>query len=539
MTRKSTKRPLAIAASAAVALALAGCGGGGGGEATDNGDGESREGGTLVYAITADPGILNPVVTTTSPAQRVGCLTYEGLTQVTPDLETQPLLAESWDISEDGRMYTFHLRKGVKWHDGEPFTSADVVWSLENASKELGVQSSGPLKRYDAKFEAIDESTVTITLNAPYSALLTLLDCQSNSGILPKHLYENTDILDNPHNTGDVVGTGPFVIEEWTPGSQVTLVKNEDYWQDNGEPYLDKVVMPIITDAQAAIQALQAGEIDAVGNETASAVNVPQIVDASGGALYQYQDGFVPQIDSLQFNTTSGVLADPKVRQAIATAIDVQSIIDLAYFGLGSASKSAIASPTYADPAVDYTKDYAYDPEKAEQMLRDAGVAEGTRLRLIYGPYRAGSEAAVQVIRENLAGVGIEVELMPMEHAVLADTVYVKNDYDMFYFMFSQRAHPAVGVSVRYTCGSITHTPFTNGSLICDESLDAAFAQGESGATEEEQKAGYAKVQEILNRLLPVYNIRDAYLPGIAATKVHGLDEWPDSFRLDKVWIEG
>jgi peptide/nickel transport system substrate-binding protein len=315
-------------------------------------------------------------------------------------------------------------------------------------------------------------------------------------------------------------------------------VKNEDYWQDNGEPYLDTLVMPIITDAQAAIQALQAGEIDAVGNETASAVNVPEIVESSGGALYQYQDGFVPQVDSLQFNTEEGVLADPEVRKAIATAIDTDAIIDLAYFGLGSASKSGIASPVYADPAVDYTVDYAYDPDKAEEMLREAGVEEGTKLRLIYGPYRAGSEAAVQVIRENLADVGIEVELMPMEHAVLADTVYVQNDYDLFYFMFSQRAHPAVGVSVRYTCESITHTPFTNGSLICDPALDAAFAQGESGATPEEQEAGYSEAQVILNEQLPVYNIRDAYLPGIAASNVQGFDEWPDSFRMDKIWIE-
>jgi ABC-type transport system substrate-binding protein len=134
--------------------------------------------------------------------------------------------------------------------------------------------------------------------------------------------------------------------------------------------------------------------------------------------------------------------------------------------------------------------------------------------------------------------VGIEVELMPMEHAVLADTVYVQNDYDLFYFMFSQRAHPAVGVSVRYTCESITHTPFTNGSLICDPALDAAFAQGESGATPEEQEAGYSEAQVILNEQLPVYNIRDAYLPGIAASNVQGFDEWPDSFRMDKIWIE-
>lgn len=538
MLSTRTKKTLGTAAVVATALILASCGsdspppGGGGG------GGQPQYGGTFIFPITSDPATLNPILTTQSTATRVACLTHEGLTRMDAKLEPQPALAESWDVSDDNMTYTFHLRENATWHDGEPFTSADVVWSLENAIMPLGVQSGPALTRYIDSVAAVDEHTVTIALNRPYGPLLGMLGCKSNGAILPKHLYEGTDVASNPHNTSDSVGTGPFKLEEWAAGSHLRLVKNENYWNP-GRPYLDGVVFQVIADAQAAIQSLQTGDLDAIGNENSSSTNVAQLVEGSNGDLYQFLEGRVPQADTVMFNTRDGALADPAVRKAIATAIDVDSIIERAYFGLGSPSQSAIAAPEFHNPAVDYSTLYAYDPAKAKQMLAHAGYPDGLTLRLAYTPVRAGSESATQIIRENLGAIGVTVELTPMEHSVFADAVFARNDFDMMYFLLSQQVHPDIGVARFYTCSAITGQPFTNGSGFCDPALDELFVTGATGPSPDARQAAYFEAQVVIADALNQVNLRDAAFPGVAWKHVHNLDLGSDApYFWDEIWLE-
>src|SRR5215472_17491191 len=201
-----------------------------------------RFGGTLVIATNSDPGTLNGGITTSSPVHTVADSIYNGLVRLDAQLNPAPDLAESWTISPDGRIYTFHLAHGVVWHDGQPFTSADVKFTYEQVLLKYHARTRGGLEGVLQSVDAPAPDTVVFRFKRPFGALLQRADV-TEAPILPKHLYDGADILQSPHNAAPV-GTGPFKFKEWTRGAQIVLVKNENYFK-KALPVLDQVVFRV------------------------------------------------------------------------------------------------------------------------------------------------------------------------------------------------------------------------------------------------------------------------------------------------------
>ena len=217
---------------------------------------EGKHGGTLNVVIQPEPPILVSLTHTAGPTTRVSGKVTEGLVTFDLDFNPRPQLATSWQKSEDGLSYRFELRRGVKWHDGRDFTSADVAHSIE-LLKQHHPRGRGTLASV-REVRTPDPHVAEIVLDKPAPYLLAALTA-SESPIVPRHIYEGTDPLANPNGRAPI-GTGPFVFKEWKQGSHIVLERNPNYW-DPGKPYLDRIVIRFIADANARAVALETGEI--------------------------------------------------------------------------------------------------------------------------------------------------------------------------------------------------------------------------------------------------------------------------------------
>lgn len=216
-----------------------------------------KRGGTLTVIAQPEPVILTAALSTSSPTGTFSTNVFDGLIEYDNDFHLKPGLAEKWDMSKGGETLTLNLRHGVKWHDGKLFTSADVKWTLENVWKKYHPRNQALFANAN-QVNAPDDYTVVIHFTKPSLAVLSSLN-SNGAQVLPKHLYEGTDILNNPYNNKSV-GTGPFMFKQWVKGYYSLLERNPDYW-DKGKPYLDKVVYRVIPDGGARTAALEKGDV--------------------------------------------------------------------------------------------------------------------------------------------------------------------------------------------------------------------------------------------------------------------------------------
>ena len=214
-------------------------------------------GGTLVAAISQDPGQLNPAITTSGAVHSASELMYNGLVEIDENGKLIPELAESWTVKSGD--YTFKLRKGVTWHDGHAFTAADVKYTFEDPLPKYHARARASLLDAVNRIETPDPQTVIFRFFKPYSAFLQQLNV-TEAPILPAHLYSGTDAIRNPYNLKPV-GTGPFEFDSYKPGAELRLKANKNYFK-KGLPYLDGVVLRVIPDAGNQLIALEAGEVD-------------------------------------------------------------------------------------------------------------------------------------------------------------------------------------------------------------------------------------------------------------------------------------
>ncbi|HXZ07795.1 MAG TPA: ABC transporter substrate-binding protein, partial [Paraburkholderia sp.] len=213
-----------------------------------------NHGGTLTWLVAPEPASIVPLTTTAGGNAEIGPKVVEGLLTYDKDLNPEPLLATAWSVSPDGLQYRFSLRHGVKWHDGKPFTSADVAFSILTLKQVHPRGRSTFANVTDVKTP--DPYTAIVELSKPAPFLLTALS-GSESPIIPKHLYEGTDIAANPYNSAPV-GTGPFVFKSFEHGSHILLERNPDYW-DKPKPYVDKIIVRFLPDGAARAAALESG----------------------------------------------------------------------------------------------------------------------------------------------------------------------------------------------------------------------------------------------------------------------------------------
>ncbi len=338
---------------------------------------------------------------------------FEGLTRYNPDGTISPGLAERWDISEDGLVYTFHLRAGVRFHDGTDLTAEDVKFSLDRARDETSTNAQKALFAGIADVTVVDPLTVRVTLSAPSGAFLTNM-AWGDAVIVAPGTAET--------NATTPVGTGPFRFARWVQGDRVELERNADYW--GAAPSLERVTFRFISDPTAAFAAMMAGDLDAFPVFPAP----ENLAQFEADPRFEVIVGSTEGETILAMNNGVPALADPRVRQAIAHAIDRQEIIDGAMFGYGTPIGTHFAphNPDY----VDLTGLSPHDPDKARALLAEAGHASGLTLSLKLPP-PAYARRGGEIIAAQLREVGIETEIENLEWAQWLEQVFRGKDFDL------------------------------------------------------------------------------------------------------------
>jgi peptide/nickel transport system substrate-binding protein len=463
------------------------------------------KGGILNVVLYPEPPMLVSALHTADPTQLVSPKIHDGLVTYDMDYNWKPSLAESWKISPDETEITFNLRKGVKWHDGKDFTSADVAFSI------MLMKQHHPRGR--ATFAAVtsvetpDPYVAVLKLKQPAPYMMRML-APWESPIVPKHIYENTDPLSNPNNIAPI-GTGPFKFVEWVKGSHIILERNPNYW-DKPKPYIDRIVWRIIPDHAARSIALESGEIDVgpINPVPLSDINrllaMPHLVgDTTDNKL-------TGKFHRLEFNLENQYLKHKKVRQAIAHAIDKKFILDNIWYGHGIVA----TGPVHSLLSPFYTPDvpgYDYNPEKANKLLDEAGFkrdAGGVRFKLThdYLPLGPTFERTADYLKQALKQVGIEVNIRGQDFATYIRRVYTQRDFDFTNNQMNNQPDPTVGIKRFYYSKDFQPgVPFSNGSGYSNPEMDRLL---EAAQTDTKNRVKlWQDMQRLVMTDLPDYSL--------------------------------
>ena len=318
--------------------------------------------------------------------------------RISDDGGFEPWLAESWEINEDGTVITLHLHEGVMFHNGREMTAEDVVWSVDHArDTEFGHHLSDRFTTCTGA-AAVDDYTVEVYYS---QTTHTALDGLARMYIFPQEAAESIETVP--------VGTGPFKLGEWVPGDRLVAVKFEDYWREN-EPYLDEIVVTPIPDPQARMVNLLAGGIDGLWAVPKSDIALLETVD--GLVVGQEPPGF--GFYSFIMNINEPPFDNQLVRQAMNYAIDREKINQLAFFGEGITTQIPYTEGSWAY-AADLANYYTHDPEKAKELLAEAGYPDGFEVQMVIRGASGPHLDQAQVYQQDLAAVGIDVEILPTE----------------------------------------------------------------------------------------------------------------------------
>jgi peptide/nickel transport system substrate-binding protein len=295
-------------------------------------------------------------------------------------LKPQPSLAKEWSVSSDGLTYTFKLHETVKWHDGEPFSAEDVVFSADKFLRETHPRLRVSLD-YVESITAPDANTVVFKLKQPFGPFLGIFEA-GTMPIVPKHIYEGTDYKTNPKNATPI-GTGPFKFKQWKKGAYIHLVKNGDYYLP-GKPDIDEIYWQVIPDAAARSAAFEAGQIDVLPGGSVENFDVPRLTKMDG--VCSTTDGweYFGPLAWFWFDTRKAPMDDKRFRQAVMYAMDREFAKTVVWNGFGNVATGPVSSSTRF-----YTGDvpkYSHDPEKAKALLKDMGY-DDKPVRLLPTPY--------------------------------------------------------------------------------------------------------------------------------------------------------
>jgi len=360
--------------------------------------------GTLIRALSTFPNSLDLPQCAERNASTTAWHMYDTLIWVDEEGIFQPALAEDWEVSEDGSEYTFHLRQGVTFHNGEPFNAEAVVFSWERA-KDAGFEYSN-LWQLATTVEKIDDYTVKIATDGPDALFLTTV--ADNWAIIPPQYFQEVGQQGFDEHP---MGTGPFMFVEWVKGDRIVMKANPDYWQE-GVPNIENLIFRPIPESATRVAAIQTGEVDIVtrlsSEEAKSLLGVPNVT------VIKYP---VERVYYIAFNNmTTGVgqpTEDALVRQAMNYAVDVDAIIDSLFDGF---AKPAIGFVSTGELGYDDAEPFGYDPDKARDLLAQAGYPDGFEMDMACP---AGAYTHFEEVCEAVAGylgdVGIKINLEIME----------------------------------------------------------------------------------------------------------------------------
>jgi peptide/nickel transport system substrate-binding protein len=458
-----------------------------------------RCGGTLVGAIGTDPPHLNVALGSITIVQIPGNPIFEGLIKVSPRLDKwEPELARTWNVSSDGTRFTFNLVRNAKWHDGVPFTSADVKFTFEQVLKPIREPS---IWGFIDAVDTPDPYTVIIRLKEPRAILAypSIFWQEYGAPILPKHLYEGTDFFKNEYNLKPV-GTGAFKFKEWSRGSHIILERNKDY-RDPKFPYLDRLVFKIVPDPSALVTAFETGDVDYAAIFAKDQVPLMRRVRNVEVKGYALSTGGIQRV---LFNHANPILSNVRVRRALTQAVDRKSVLEIAAQGIGTvvATPFASASPSlkwFSDPN---QKGLAHDVRRANALLDEAGYprkSDGTRFQLSLDVDRASSEdvAVGRLLVDMWKAVGVDLKLNLVDGATRNARIF-NWEYDMSLVYIVQGPDPDRN-RIFYHSGSLKKGSFGGlGMNYKNPEVDALLDRGARTVNRTERARIYYEIEKRL-----------------------------------------
>lgn len=470
----------------------------------------------LRISISGTPaGVFNPALTSDNTEASVTWLIFDSLLRYTPDYDFAPGIARSWEVSEDSKTVTLHLAENAVWHDGEKFTANDVAFTLKfmgdpkypgqfytkvSAIKGMEEYKAGTAADVEG-IKVIDDNTIELTTAEVYAPFLSNL---AEIYVIPEHIWskidistamEQTELLQNP------VGTGPFKIKDFAVDQYCSFSRNDDYWE--GAPKLQSVLLQSVNEETAQGQILN-GETD-----------IMYVDDMSEDSLAIYKNAGIPievsywtSYREIGLNARNPLLQDKRVRQALATGFDRAGICKSIYNGYATVANTCYAPFFWAYPGDDALNQYAYDPEKAVQMLQEAGweykdgtmYANGAPVEFTLASTSSKqADALLAVFQDNMKQIGIKVTVQNMEFATQLAALREGTGWDM-YFLGMGTGNDADG---RLAFASYSIGAGNNFTGYASEELDALLEEGVKYVDIEKRKPIYYEVAKFMNEELP------------------------------------
>ena len=510
-------------------------------------------GGTLTFATISEPLTFNLALANDASSSGVLGYLFEGLTDISwLTGEPQPNLAEAWDVSADGLTWTFYLRDDVVWHDGEPFTAADVEFSFNQIIYNEDIPTSdraaftfrllddnGEWQEAPMTVTAIDDHTVRCVLPVSFAPFLRSM----SQSIFPQHILQPyidegtfAEVWDIDTDPSEIVGTGPFVISGYTPGERIEFERFDDYWMTDAEgnrlPYLDRVIQIIVPDLEAELEAFLNGEADLHGVLGAEYAQLEPLQEEQDFTIHRRGPTFGSTF--LTFNMNRGTnpdsgdpnLASEKLywftnqqfRQAVAFSIDKAAVIEQVQHGLGYPQWSPISPATGAFHNPDVAT-YEYDLDRANEMLDELGWADrdgdgfreddrGNEIAFTLATNTQNSvrEQVGSIIREGMTELGIKVDFQLIEFGELVGQLTVSYDWDAIVIGFTAGPDPYSGIVIWHSSESL-HLWYPNQAEPATEweaELDDLYIRASQELDREQRIALYHRAQEIVAENLPV-----------------------------------
>ncbi len=456
-----------------------------------------KAGGTLNFGVDQAPVGLDPNLVTSFSSFWPISAVYEPLVSLDANLRPTPGLAQSWE-TPNKKTYIFHLQPGVSFHDGEPLRASDVVFTL---NRILNPKSTSPARTYISAIdtiEAVDNSTVKVTLKFPYAPLLVNLANFNTSIVSERAVAQSGGNLQRT-----MIGTGPFKLVSYQEGNSLQLAKNSAY-RLSGRPYLDGVVFRIIPDQQSLLAGLQNNSLQLAyindGLVVRQASQNPAVKLIQTPSMYTR---------TLSFNVARPLFRSSLVRRAIALALNRQEIVQLVESGF--ASPSAVLPATMKEWALPLSELPNYDPDQAKALLAQAGVRNLSFSIVCAATYEGGQKVA-EVIADQLSKIGVRVKLDTVEWGNYINR-WVKRDFDA---MVELRSGPPDPDSYLYRM-MYSNAPANNFGFSNAE-VDALLDRGRAAATPEDRKKVYTQLQQLIAKLSPAVMLYTPYMT-LGATK--------------------
>lgn len=471
----------------------------------------------ITVAQYADGVSLDPQDTNDNASYSIEKPILEGLIGFNAKMEQIPQLAERWDASPDATVFTFYLRKNVKFHDGTPFNAAAVKANFDRVRNPDNKLKRYTLYKIISQIDVIDEYTVRFTLSEPFGAMIATFAHPAGGINSPTAVAKyGKDYAKNP------VGTGPYKFSEWVPNDHVTLVKNPDYWDKDNGPKVDKLIIKPVPESGTRIAMLQKGDaqfINTVPYPQADVVKADKNLElAANEAIYTYW---------LAMNTQKKPFDNVKVRQALNYAIDKESIIKAVLHGYGKPADSPLAPQVWGYTKV---KTYPYDPAKAKALLAEAGYPNGFKT-VLRGAESTEAKEVMVAVQAQLKAVGVDAEVVSLDSATLSAERFkplAENTCQLEYSGWSPSTGDADwGIRPLLTKDNWPPTNFTI-SFYTNPKVEDLVKAALQTSDAAKRKAAYAEVQQIVMDDAPWVFLWVNTLLGGKRANVDGIAIQPD-----------